>query len=163
MSFNLKKSIILLKQEIDLEEKKKILCDILSSQPVQGQFNLRQCSLNEAKQKNKPNIKIGKWSTKKFFFYIKIHWKILKNRFDFTILYEYGFFSKDHEEFPNTYLDYIQRNKEAFRNLKAVSSLQRDCVGNHHPLNVTQETCRTTQKLFDTLPVIYLKFYWFFN
>ena len=52
------------KQEIDLEEKKKILMDILGSQPVQGNFNLQKCLLNESNA-HKNNITIGQWPKKK--------------------------------------------------------------------------------------------------
>ena len=68
--FFLKKKVFLHffihKQEIDLEEKKKILLDILSSQPVHGNFNVKQCILNATKGgKKDATIMVGKWPTKK--------------------------------------------------------------------------------------------------
>jgi len=59
-----------IKQNIDLEEKKHIMVDLMRASPLQGSFNIKECQLKETKSffGNTTIHRINDYETKKFSF-----------------------------------------------------------------------------------------------
>ena len=142
-SKNTKKFWILNRRKFTPILTKKIQLEIiLSSQPVQGNFNLQKCILNESKSINAKSALVGSWSKKS-----KCNAKsiIELNFFHFQqkiwILYEYDLYSKEKSEFPTSFSQYAELlqvfskqnrtslkawfSKEDMKKLSAVNSIQR--------------------------------------
>jgi len=60
--------IFSIKQEIDIHEKKMILYDLLTSQPIEGNMNILECQCHESKNwlGNKVFQRINNWKSKRF-------------------------------------------------------------------------------------------------
>lgn len=80
-------------QDVDIEEKKYMMYDMLKADPLQGTFNIRGCNWQENKGffGNNTNQKIGDWDSR---------------RFDFKLDMEYAVFKKSKTFFKDTYEHY---------------------------------------------------------
>jgi len=91
-----RKSFTNILQDIDIEEKKHMMVDMLRANPLQGSFIIKDCTWAESKSLFGNNIthKIGDYETKKF---------------DFRITMEYAVFKKSHAFFKDTYEAYNEK------------------------------------------------------
>jgi len=83
-------------QDIDIEEKKHMMVDMMRANPLQGSFLIKDCNWTESKSLfgNKINHKISDYDTKKF---------------DFRITMEYAVFKKSQAFFRETYEAYMEK------------------------------------------------------
>jgi hypothetical protein len=80
-------------QDVDIEEKKYMMYDMLKADPLQGTFNIKGCNWQENKGffGNNSNQKVGDWDSR---------------RFDFKLDMEYAVFKKSKTFFKDTYENY---------------------------------------------------------
>lgn len=85
-------------QEVDTEEKRHILADLLKAEPLQGAFDIKNFAWTENKGifGNVNSHKIGEWDAKKF---------------DFKIIMEYGVLKKSKSTFQENHESYMHVNE----------------------------------------------------